>query len=106
MASCQKGHAQSAQERQGEPNEMRGDDIKIGRMPGKPFPKSCQGGPRGRAGAAEAKSPRPDCMELGGGLGIPAGEQRYLVPQAYQFIDQPRHYTLRAAVKLGRNTFS
>src|SRR3954452_15528475 len=27
------------------------------------------------------------------------------MPEAYQFIDQPCHHTLGAAVKLGRNTF-
>jgi hypothetical protein len=44
-------------------------------------------------------------MELSGGFRIPAGEQRHLMPQPYQFIDQPRHHTLRAAIKFGRNTF-
>jgi hypothetical protein len=44
-------------------------------------------------------------MELGGGLRIPAGEQRHLMPQAYQLIDQPRHNALGAAIELGRNAF-
>jgi hypothetical protein len=44
-------------------------------------------------------------MELGGGFRIPASEQRHLMLQAYQFIDQPRDHTLRAAVKFRRNTF-
>src|SRR3981189_3734618 len=105
MTGCQKGHAKSAQKRQVQPIDMRVNDIKFGRVPGNPFQPRCRGNHRVRPWAAEAKSPRPDCMELGGGLRIPAGEQRHLMPQAYQFIDQPRHHTLGAPVKLGRNTF-
>ena len=44
-------------------------------------------------------------MELSGGLRIPACEQRHVMPQAYQFIDQPRYHPLGAAIELGRNTF-
>src|SRR3954454_1362005 len=105
MAGCQKRYAKPTQERQVQPIDMHVDDIEVGRVPGNRFQQRSLGNHRVRPWAAEAKSPRPDSMELGGGLRISAGEQRHLMPQAYQFIDQPRHHTLGAAVKLGRNTF-
>ena len=88
-----------------QPIDMRVNDIEFGRMPGNGFQQRGRGNHRVRPWAAKAESPRPDGMELGGGLRIPAGEQRHLMPQVHQLVDQPCHHTLGAAVKLGRNAF-
>ena len=88
-----------------QPIDMRVDDIEFGRVPGHRFQQRRLGNHRVRPWAAEAKSPRPNGMKLGGGLRIAAGEQRHLMPEAHQLIDQPRHHALGAAVKLGRNAF-
>ena len=88
-----------------QPIDMHMDDIELGRVPGNRFQQRCLGNHRVRPGAAEAKGLRPNGMEFGGGLRIPTGEERYLMPHAYQLIDQPRDHPLCPAVKLGRNTF-
>ena len=88
-----------------QPIDMRVDNIELVRASGNRFQQRCLDNHRVRPWAAEAKSLRPNGMQLGGGLGIPAGEKRYLMSQAYQFIDQPRHHSLGAAVELGRNAF-
>src|SRR3954463_2874964 len=54
--------------------------------------------------AAEAKCTRPDGIEPGGRRRTPAAKQRHLMPQAHQFVDQPRHDTFGPAVEPRGNT--
>src|SRR5256885_14452577 len=43
--------------------------------------------------------------QLRAGHRIAAGEERHLVPLAYQFFGKPGYDSLRSSVKFGRNTF-
>jgi hypothetical protein len=105
MAGCQKGDTKPAQEREMQPIDMHVDDLEFGRVAGNRFQQRCLSNNRVRPWATEAKGLGPNGMEVRGGPRISAGEKRYLMPQAYQLIDQPRYHPLGAAIELGRNTF-
>jgi len=57
-----------------QPIDVRVNDIEFTCVPGNCFQQRCLGNHRVGPWTAEAKGPRPDCMELGGGFRVAAGE--------------------------------
>src|SRR5689334_19195763 len=88
-----------------QPIDMHVDDVEFIRVSGNRLQLRCLGDHRVCPRTAEAKSLWPNGVKFGGGLGISAGKQRYLVSQPYQLIDKPRYHPLGTAIKLGRNAF-
>ena len=54
--------------------------------------------------SVEAQRLRPGRVQFRGGLGIAAGKQRDVVSQCHQFLGQPVHYPLGAAIQFGGNS--
>ena len=54
--------------------------------------------------AVEAQRFRPHGVEFRRGAGIAAGKQRDIVTQCHEFLRQPVHHPLGAAIKFGGNS--
>jgi hypothetical protein len=99
----EEGHAGAAEQWQMQPVDVRVHDVEICDPLRERLEQSGAGGRGIGGGPAEAERAGPDRMQIPTRAGISAGEQRHLVAQADELVDQPRDHPLCPAVKLGRN---
>ena len=98
-------HTKPAEQREMPPVDVRVDDVEILGPLRNRLQQDGTDGTRIGALSSKAKRARPDRVKLAARPRIAAREQRNVVSEFDQFVDQPGDHPLRPAVELRRHAF-
>ena len=104
MHGCEKRHAQSTQQREMQPVNVRMYDVEFLRLLRNRFKQKSSGGHRVSTLPSEAQRVGPYWVKPAACPRIAARKKSDCVTALDQFIDQPGDHPLRASVELGRHT--
>ena len=101
----EKRHAQAAEQRKGQPIDVCVDHVEILRSLRDRFQQQSAGGVRVRPLSAQTERAGPHRVKLSVRPGIAAREERDVVAELDQLVDQPGDHPLGAAVELRGDAF-
>lgn len=105
MHGGQEGYADPAEQRKRQPVDVCVNHVEVFRALGDGLQQHGTGRIGVHALLTEAQCAWPHGMEFAFRPGIAAREQRDVVTELHQFVHQPRHHPLGAAVQLRANAF-